>query len=535
MQVDRILVNGNILTMDSSLPRATALAISGQTVAAVGSDSEMLALRQAETTVVDLNGQTVIPGLNDSHMHLQTVGAGLERVALEGARSRQEIVELGRRFLAEHPETQWLLGWGWNHEYFDDRQMPTRHDLDQISSDHPILFSRACGHIVTVNSRALEIAGIGQHPEQPVGGIIDVDDAGLPTGVLRECRGLVMRHIPHDTVADYKRTLQAAAQLAASYGLTMVQTDDIGEDMEHKLQAYSELVAEGNLPVRVCLQVRLSELAAFERYLQLKEQYQFPEGTVEYGPVKLMTDGSLGGRTAAMREPYADDPSTNGVAVLTQEQINALLSAAHRHGFQMSGHAIGDRAMDLLINGFEYALTERPQADARPCIIHAQITTPDILERMQRLGVVCNIQPGFVGTDLHMVENRIGGERMQSTYAWHTMREMGIATAGGSDSPVESCNPLIGIEMAVTRQDLNGFPAEGWLPEQRLTVEQAIELYTIGSAYTIFRESRQGSLTPGKLADLVVLAEDITAVAPDQIHRIPVVATYVGGRPVFEA
>jgi hypothetical protein len=535
MQVDRILFNGNIITMDSTTPRATALAISGQTVAAVGSDEEVLALRQPETEVVDLNGQTVIPGLNDSHLHLQTVGAGLERVQLAGVRSREQMVEVAEKFLAEHPHVQWLLGWGWNHEYFADRQMPSRHDLDQISTELPILFSRACGHIVVANSRALEIAGIGQNPEQPVGGVVDVDADGMPTGILRECRDLVMRHIPRDSVADYKRTLQAAANLAASYGLTMVQTDDIGEDMEHKLEAYSELVAEGDLPIRVSLQVRVATLEAFEQYLALRERYQFPEGTVEYGAIKLMTDGSLGGRTAAMREPYADDPSTDGVAVITQEQANLLLSAAHSHGFQMSGHAIGDRAMDLLMNGFEYALNERPQADSRPCIIHAQITTPDILERMQRLGVVCNIQPGFVGTDLHMVENRIGRERMQSTYAWKTMREMGIPIAGGSDSPVESCNPLIGIQMAVTRQDLDGFPEGGWLPSERLTVEQAIWMYTVGSAYAIFREGRQGRLAPGMLADLVVLAEDITSAEPNQIHSIPVIATYVGGRAVYQA
>lgn len=535
MQVNRILINGNIITMDQTQPRVSAVAISGQIIAAVGTTEEMLALRQPETEVVDLEGQTVIPGLNDSHMHLQTVGAGLERVPLVGLSSREEMVQIGTRFLGEHPEVQWLLGWGWNHEFFADRQMPTRHDLDQISTEVPIVFIRACGHILALNSRALELAGIGQNPTQPVGGVIDVDAQGVPTGILREARAMINQYIPTDTVADYKRTLQAAANLAASYGLTGVQTDDIGEDMEHKLQAYSELVAEGNLPIRISLQARIGRMDLFDRYIELRQQYQFPAGTVEYGPVKLMTDGSLGGRTAAMREPYADDASTRGVAILTQDQINQLLAAAHGHGFQMAGHAIGDRAMDLLLNGFEHALAERPVADARPRIIHAQITTPDILQRIQQMGVVCDIQPGFVGTDLHMVENRVGTERMQSTYAWRTMRQMGIPTAGGSDSPVENCNPLIGIEMAVTRQDLHGFPEGGWMPAERLTVEQAIELYTMGSAYASFDEARKGSLTPGKLADLVVLAQDITTIAPNLIHSIPVVTTYVGGRAVYQA
>ncbi len=535
MEVERILINGNLITMDPAQPRATALAVAGDSIVAVGSTKEVLGFCQPKTEVIDLQGQTVIPGLNDSHMHLQSVGAVMERVSFTTARSREEVVRAGRQFLADHPDVQWLLGRGWNHEFFADRQMPTRHDLDQISDLLPIFFSRACGHIAVVNSKALELAGIEQHPEQPTGGLIDLDEDGFPTGILRECGGLVARHLPRETVGDYKRTLQAGARLCASYGLTGVQTDDISDDMEAKLQAYSELVEEGNLPIRVNLQIRIGSMEKFERYLQLRQRFTFPADTVEYGPIKLMTDGSLGGRTAAMREPYADDPSTDGVAILTQEQINQILEAAHGHGFQMSGHAIGDRAMDLLLNGFAHALSKRPVADARPRIIHAQITTPDILQRMQQLGVVCDIQPGFVATDLHMVESRVGHERAQSTYAWRTMRTMGIPTAGGSDAPVESSNPLIGIQMAVTRRDLNGFPAGGWLPKQCLTVEEAIELYTMGSAYAAFSEQRKGSLTAGKLADLVVLAEDIASVDADRIHCIPVTATYVGGRIVRQA
>jgi predicted amidohydrolase YtcJ len=535
VRVDRIFVNGNLITMDPAQPRAEALAVADGNIVAVGATEETLALRQPETEVVDLKGRTVIPGLNDSHMHLQTIGAGLERVSLTTARSQGDVVQLGRRFLDEHADVQWLIGWGWNHEYFADRQMPTRYDLDQISAELPIIFSRACGHIVVVNSKALAVAGIGRCPEQPVGGVIDLDEDGYPTGILRECRGLVTRHIPRDTVEDYKRTLQAAAGLAASYGLTAVQTDDISDDMEGKLQAYSELVAGSKLPIRVNLQIRVGSMEKLQRYLELRQRFQFPPETVEYGPIKLMTDGSLGGRTAALRQPYADDPTTDGVAVLSQEQINQLLSAAHAHGLQMAGHAIGDRAMDMLLDGFQHALNQKPTADARPRIIHAQITTPDILQRIRQMGVLCDIQPGFVGTDLHMVEDRVGSERAQSTYAWRTMRTMGIPTAGGSDAPVESCNPLIGIQMAVTRQDLHGFPEGGWLPEQRLTVEEALHLYTMGSAYATFSEARRGSLTAGKLADFVVLGEDISAVNADQIHRVPVVATYVGGNVVYQA
>ncbi|MGI6344412.1 MAG: amidohydrolase [Bacillota bacterium] len=536
MQIERAFVNGKIITLDRSQPEVEALAVADQKIVAVGSTAEIMALCSPETEVVDLAGRTVVPGFNDSHMHLGNLGQRLEQVQLNGVRSRQELIEVSRAFLKAHPDVQWLVGGGWNHDKFDDRQLPTRHDLDQISTEIPILYSRTCGHIGVVNSRALEIAGLGQDPVQPAGGVIDVDENGMPTGILREsAKGLVSRHLPENSVADYKRYFQAAARQAASFGLTSVQSDDIGSGMGEKLQALRQLVEEDSLPVRVNLQVRLHSVERIEEYLRLREEYQFPAGTVEYGPLKLMTDGSLGGRTAALRAPYADDPSTCGVEVLPQEQINELLLFAHSQGLQMAGHAIGDRAMDMLLNGIENALNERPQQDARPRIIHAQITTPDILERMQRLGVVCDIQPGFVGTDLHIVESRVGAERMRHTYAWKTMRQMGIPTAGGSDCPVESCNPLIGIQIALTSQDLNQFPEGGWMPSQRLTLQEALELYTIGSAYASFDEDRKGTLSVGKLADMVVLERDLREVAPGEIASVRVLATYLGGRQVYQA
>ena len=228
--------------------------------------------------------------------------------------------------------------------------------------------------------------------------------------------------------------------------------------------------------------------------------------------------------------PYADDPTTSGVEVLSQETVTRILSYAHQQGLQMSGHAIGDRAIEMLLNAFAAALAEKPQADARPRVIHAQLTTPEILKRCQELGVVCDIQPVFVGTDLHIVEQRIGKERMQTTYAWKTMRKLGIPTAGGSDSPVETCNPLVGIQQAVTRQDMSGFPEGGWLPEEKLTIEEALELFTLGPAFSAFNEATRGSISVGKLADCVVLDQDLTTVAPEEIASIKVQATYVGGR-----
>ncbi|NLY53678.1 MAG: amidohydrolase [Firmicutes bacterium] len=531
MLVEKILFNGNIITMDREQPQAQAVAIADGRFVAVGQDQEILALRNDNTELIDLEGQTVIPGLGDSHMHLFNLGSAMETVDLSPARSQEDITRIGREFLSQHPGLTWISGWGWNHDRFADGQMPTRADLDLISTELPIFFSRTCGHIAVANSRALELAGIGTNPEQPEGGQIDLDADGVPTGVLRESAlGLVRRLAPKPTVADYKRMLRAGAEQAVSYGLTSVHSDDLAGRMEEMLQAYQELIEEDSLPLRVTLQVRVYTPEQIDEFLELRQRFQFPAHTVQYGPIKVMTDGSLGGRTAALNAPYADDPTTSGVEVLSQETVTRILSYAHQQGLQMSGHAIGDRAIEMLLNAFAAALAEKPQADARPRVIHAQLTTPEILKRCQELGVVCDIQPVFVGTDLHIVEQRIGKERMQTTYAWKTMRKLGIPTAGGSDSPVETCNPLVGIQQAVTRQDMSGFPEGGWLPEEKLTIEEALELFTLGPAFSAFNEATRGSISVGKLADCVVLDQDLTTVAPEEIASVKVQATYVGGR-----
>lgn len=531
MQVEKILFNGNVITLDDEHPQAEAVAIANGRFVAVGTNEKVMALQNDKTELIDLAGQTLVPGLADSHMHLANLGASLETVDLTSARDQEALTKLGQSFLKQHPELKWLAGWGWNHDKFKDGNMPTRLDLDRISTEIPVVFPRTCGHIAVANSLALQLSGIGINPEQPQGGHIDLDDSGVPTGILRETAiGLVRSLAPQPTLADRKRVLALGAELAASFGLTSVHSDDLGGNVEQMLAAYQELVSADLLPVRVSLQVRLSSPEQVDEFERLSRKFEFPAHTVEYGPIKVMVDGSLGGRTAALNTPYADDASTTGVEVLNQETITAILSKAHAHGRQMSGHAIGDRAIEMLLTAFAKALTEQPQADARPRVIHAQLTTPEILQDCLELGVICDIQPVFVGTDLHIVEQRIGAERMQSTYAWRTMQEIGIPTAGGSDSPVEPCNPLIGIQQAVTRQDMTGFPAGGWLPTEKLTVKEALELFTKGPAYAAFNESKLGSISVGKLADCVVLDQDIMAVQAEQIAEIQVQATYVGGR-----
>ncbi len=536
MSAEKVFFNGNVITVEKDKPRATAFAVSGGKFIAVGNDAEVLEHKGDSTEAVDLRGKTVLPGFNDSHLHLLSVGTSMEIVDLTGAHSVDDMVKLGRNFLAANPESRWLLGRGWSHEKFPDKRLPSRRDLDLISTEIPVFFTRVCGHVSVSNSRALELACVNKMTSQPVGGYIDFDDAGEPTGVLRErASTLVACLLPENSKEDYKRMYLKGARQAVEYGLTSVQSDDMGDlgAAEAKLTALKELVDEGVWPLRINLQLRLSKPEQIDRALILQQQFVFPEHTVDYGPMKLMCDGSLGGRTAAMHEPYTDDPTTSGVAILTQDEIDNMILVAHQKGMQVCGHAIGDRTMDMLLNGFARMQQLEPREDARPRIIHAQLTNQSILNRCRDLGVVCDIQPIFVSTDLHFVEKRIGGERGKLTYAWKTMRDMGIPTAGGSDSPVENCNPMLGLYAALTRQDMSGYPEGGWLPEQRLDIDEALELFTMGSAFAAFDEDVKGSIAPGKLADFVVLPVDITNVEPQTIKDIPVTATYVGGQAAF--
>ena len=534
----KIFFNGRIITVDDAHPEAEAFAVTDGRFVAVGSNKELLSLRNTGTAVVDLGGATVLPGFNDSHMHLMSIGSGQEIVDLSQATSRQEIVRLGVAFSRAHPDRAWLVGRGWSQERFPDRAMPSRGDLDKISADLPVFFIRMCGHVAVANSCALAKASITRNMQSPAGGQIDVDDDGHPTGILREnAMGLVGRLLPSYGLEDYKRMFVNGARAAMSVGITSVTSDDIGElvDAELKLEALQELLCEGAFPLRYNIQARVSEPAQVENLRQLRERYTFPLHSVEFGPLKLMCDGSLGGRTAALNEPYSDDPGNCGVAILTQQRINEMFARAHALGWQVSAHAIGDRTMEMLLAGFRHMLTSKPHPDARPRIIHAQITNPYILDACKALGVVCDIQPIFVATDHPFIERRIGPERARLSYAWQTMLTMGIATAGGSDAPVADCNPLLGMYAAVTRQDTEGNPLGGWLPEQKLNLTQSIRLFTLDSAFASFHEHNRGSISSGKLADFVVLSDDITCVPAEALKDITVAATYIGGECVYSS
>lgn len=531
-----IFHNAKIITLDSAKPVAEAMALAGDKILSLGKNKEIRDLAAKGTVFHDLEGQVMIPGFNDSHMHLVNFGQGMDGVNLTMARSIPDLIRLGQEFVDKDPRRTWILGRGFNDETFDHKRLPTKADLDQISQDQPVLYTRVCGHICVANTKALEMAEIDATTPDPPGGGFDRDrETGEPTGVLREnAIDVVRRLIPSPTIDDLKRAILIASQAAASLGLTSVQSNDLGgtRTMINRLEAYRQLAEAGELPIRVELQSTMPTPEELRTYLEVRKAHPTLGSMVTLGPLKLFTDGSLGGRTAALTHPYADDPTTSGMPIFTQDELDELVLIAAGANLQVAIHAIGDRAMDMVMDSFEKAKLAEPGWTARPRIIHAQITRYDQLERMAKLGIVCDIQPIFVPTDLHFVEARVGPESAKYSYAWKTMAELGIHTAGGSDCPVESCNPLWGLHAAITRQDQDEYPQEGWHPRECLTGLEALALFTKGSAYAAHEEDLKGSLSPGKLADFVVLPEDPTEVDPEKLLTMKITATYVGGKEV---
>lgn len=534
-QTITVFLNAKILTLDPLKPHGEAMAVQGERILAVGAKEDILALAPGSAAREDLEGQVVIPGLGDSHMHLLNWGLAMDGVELAGAGSIQELIALGQAYVHSNPGREWILGRGFNHELFSPPRLPTREDLDQVSTVHPVIFTRVCGHICTANSKALELAGIDANTADPPGGRIDRDEhTGKPTGVLREnAMDLVTKLIPSPTVEDYRRILRRASAQAAALGLTTVQSNDLhgARSLAKRLQAYQELDQAEELPIRIILQASMPSAGDLQAYLEVYQAHA-PSSKLALGPLKLFADGSLGGRTAALSRPYADAPHTKGVPIYEQGELDELVLTAAQHNLQAAVHAIGDGAVDQVLSSFERAQSLFPAWNQRPRIIHAQITRYDQLVRMARLGVVADIQPIFVPTDLHFAERRVGAARAEYAYAWKTMHSLGIHTAGGSDCPVEPCNPFWGMHAAITRQDRTGYPPGGWHPQERLNAQEALSLFTTGPAYAAQEEHCKGTLSPGKLADFLVLPQNPLEIDPWELLDLKASAVYVGGKKV---
>lgn len=525
-----IFTNCKILTMNVAQPEATALVVEENKILFVGNDADALSFKQSDSNIIDGQGTSLLPGFNDSHMHLLGLGVSMNAVDCRGLTDIAALMERVKEKVQSSALGVVITGRGWDQNKWTDGRYATRDDLDKVAPEHPVILTRACGHVLVANSLALQLAGVDANTMDMEGGSLDRDEQGQPTGVFRErAMGLFRQIIPASDQKAIREALQVASQHAVSRGLTSVQTHDgNGPGWQQVIAAYHEL----KLPIRTNVQFGLNveELAEFADKMHVANHVS-PEH-VGVKTIKVMADGSLGARTAALSMPYSDDPNEKGLSYYEQADLNSLIEKAHQAGFQVAIHAIGDYTAEQAITAIEHA--QGSETSRRHRIVHCQILRRDLVARMAKANIVAEIQPVFLITDLHWTESRVGQERLEFSYAWKSLLEYGVNCSGGSDCPVEVLDPLLGICAAITRADVNNWPAEGWLPKQKLSVREAVALFTVGSAYAEHMEATKGILKPGYLADMVLLSGDIEAVDPFAIKDLQVKFTMVDGKVVYK-
>lgn len=535
MRATTIFIGGPVYAGVGGWRPAEALAVAGDRILEVGTRSAVWTTRGPGTRVIDLAGRAVVPGLADAHLHILGYALSLDQLALAGLPSLQAICDAVADASGRLAPGEWITGRGWDQDQLAERRLPSKEDLDAVSPAHPVCLHRNCGHIAVANSAALRLAGIDRGTADPPGGRIDRDPvSGEPTGILREkAVDLVARLIPPPSAARRRDALARALREALRYGLTQLQTDDCryGGGLAETEALFRGLVGPDALPIRITQLIPAEQL---EEAVERGARTGSGDPWYRYGPVKIFADGSLGGRTAALLEPYADDPSTRGIYIHEREAFIELVARAHRQGCQVGCHAIGDGAAALFLEAVAEAQRRYPRADARHRMIHCQVLSEPLMAQMAALGVVGDIQPVFLRNDGHWFVDRVGPVRAATSYAWRAMLQRGIPLCGGSDCPIEPLNPWFGVYCAVNRQDLSGYPEGGWQPGQRLTVAEALDLYTAGAAYANFEESFRGRLAPGMAADLAVLDRDPFRCDPAELKQIRSTFTMVGGIVAYE-
>ena len=532
---DTIFVNGEIYTQ-AAPARAQALAVRDGRIVAIGSNDDIRKLKGTHTQVVDLGGHFVMPGFNDAHCHLQSGGFEQMNVNLVGTKSLAEMQQRIAAYAKNAAPGDWLVGRGWDHTLWPGQELPTRQDLDAVTSGHPAIFVRVDGHIAIANSAALQAAGITAQTVPPQGGAIDHDAQGQPTGIIREsAQSLIFSKVPPPTTAQRRRAAELALADAARSGVTSAQDNS---DWAQFL-VYEDMEREGKLTLRISEWLRFNDPVALLK--EHRAHHPANDPMLHTTMLKGFMDGSLGSRTAALLAPYSDDPGNSGLPQYKQTELNAMAVARVAAGFQMGFHAIGDRAAQMALDAFaaaEHNLQENnlpggkdPQ-QLRLRIEHDQVIAPDQFAQFRKLGVIASVQPNHLLTDMNWAESRIGPERAKTSYPWKQFLDNGVRLAFGTDYPVEPITPFRGVYAAVTRKNEAG--TKSYFPEQKVTIEQALAAYTTGSAYAEFMEKEKGTLAPGMLADFVVLDRDLTKVAPPEILKTKVLRTVVGGKTVYE-
>ncbi len=530
---DLLIVNASVHTMDDTRPTAEAVAILGNRVAALGSSSDLRALAGPRMRVIDAAGKLVLPGFNDAHTHFLMGGFSLASIDLRDASSPEEMARRIKEYAKALPKGRWILGGDWDHEKWPGAPLPTRQMIDAAAPDNPVFVRRLDGHMGLANSLALKLAGVGRETKDPPGGAVVRDAAtGEPTGILKDAAEDLVEHVvPAKTFEEKHVAAKAATDYAAQLGVTSLA--DMSADGDVGLYQY--MLERGELKTRI---YAIRSIVSWETLAKTGVRAAFGGDQLRIGGLKGFADGSLGSSTALFFQPYNDAPETRGLLfdqMLPEGIMLRRVEGADKAGLQVMIHAIGDEANLRILDIYRQAAGKNGLRDRRFRIEHAQHLRLGDIARFGQQKVIASMQPYHAADDGRWCDKRIGPERSKGTYAFRTLLDTGAVLAFGSDWTVAPLNPLEGVKAAVTRQTLDGKHPNGWVPEQKLTLDQALRAYTVGSAYAEFSEKVKGTLTPGKLADLVMLDRDLYRINPADIDQARVVLTVMDGKVVWEA
>ena len=537
-KADLVIINGKVLTIDETNPSAEAVAIKGDRIIAVGTTKKISALINKDyTKVIDAGGRRVLPGFNDAHIHFRPLDP--DYVELRYTTDPSTITEKVRIQVSKSNPGELVEGGHWDHEMFIDRNWPSKELIDKVSTDNPVILHRSDGHSILVNSFILKASGITKNTPDPFGGEIQRDPAtGEPTGILKENAMALMKtgetkkvRTPEEEAASIWQGYLLALKEAREAGVTSVQIPGNAD-----FEAYEKLYKEGLLTSRIDIGKPLTgDTAILRKYQEIEKKYPKENDWIRFGYLKSFIDGSMGSGTALMFEPFLDNPGSSGIAMWKYEDFENAVVTADKFGFQIGVHAIGDKGDNWTLNAFEKAQQVNGRRDSRHRIEHAQTLIQSDIPRFAQLHVIASMQPTHCITDKRFCEKRIGSERSKGAYAWKSLADAGAILAFGTDYQVEPINPMEGLYASVTRKDRKGEEGNGWYPEQKITMENAIKYYTLGSAYAQFMENRKGMIKKDYLADIVITDKDILNIPENEIMKTKIDYTIVGGKIVYSS
>ena len=534
---DLLFTNGNVYTANDQLPTAQAIAVKGDRIVFVGSNADAQKFVGKDTKVIDLQGKTVLPGFTDAHQHLSGVGFREMTLNLEGSTSLEDLLAKLKARVGQAKPGEWVTGRGWIETHWQPPVFPTRWDLDKVSPNNPVILGRADGHGAVANGAALKIAGVDKTTPNPFGGEISKDKkSGEPNGMLLDAaQGLVRRKEPGTTRADAERAVVLGAKRDVSLGWTQIQ--DAGGSYD-EVEIFKKLYAAGSVKLRIYKAVYGPGPNANRLIKDGPIVGEF-QNRLTVRTIKVVSDGALGSRGAALLAPYSDAADTSGFLTVKAEDLRPMLVEALKQGIQVETHAIGDKANRFILDEYETALKSVPESNRKVSVPrwrveHAQIVNPVDIPRFVKLGIIPSMQPSHAIGDLFFAPSRLGIDRLKGAYAWESFIKSGVIVPGGSDAPVERGEPMIEFYAAVARKDQKGFSTDGWHPEEAVTREQALKMFTIWPAYAAFEESLRGSIEPGKLADLTILSADIMKIPELDILTTQCAMTVINGEIVYE-